>query len=563
VSQGARRAHALALLATALAGALVLGWNLGDRYLWQDEAATAVLAERMLRFGRPLGWDGRNLVTMDFLLPEELASTSRWAGSADAALRHYVERGDFKPDTTWIGQPWGQFALTAASFQAFGRGTLQARLPFAACGVLALVLLHHLARRRLGALAAAVATALLLCNVFWILHTRQCRYYAASGLPLLAALAGHLRWRAGGRGGATLFVAAAFALFQIDFGTFWPVLGVFAGDALLFPPRGRRRALALLAALLACVAPFALYYEIGGRLQETALPFGVGLVGTAFLLNQYELPFLALPAVAWLAWRERRAGRAEAARLVALALALVLVLLAWVPLVAPLVFHRYVVAMTPLAALALGFALARGAQLLLRRRSARAAAALAAAALLAASPLASNAFSVWIPRSFRHAWHVGEDLGGWLRPELAQAWLEISGRAPDPNRDAIELLRPRLAPGEEILVSYEDVPFMFYLDQPIRGGIGSFRVLADDGRPPRFAVLRRVPWVDWPVYQRALERQRWRPLPVGTPDVPISNSPDPTHRYFPRPPGHRLLQVLERVAPEPPAPGARAPTDTE
>jgi predicted membrane-bound mannosyltransferase len=34
--------------------AILLFWGLSDRYLWQDEAATAVLSARLLKFGRPL-----------------------------------------------------------------------------------------------------------------------------------------------------------------------------------------------------------------------------------------------------------------------------------------------------------------------------------------------------------------------------------------------------------------------------------------------------------------------------------------------------------------------------
>ena len=39
-------------------GALLLFWGLSDKYLWQDEAATAVLAERLVKYGSPLAYDG-------------------------------------------------------------------------------------------------------------------------------------------------------------------------------------------------------------------------------------------------------------------------------------------------------------------------------------------------------------------------------------------------------------------------------------------------------------------------------------------------------------------------
>ena len=48
-----------------------------------------------------------------------------------------------------------------------------------------------------------------------------------------------------------------------------------------------------------------------------------------------------------------------------------------------------------------------------------------------------------------------------LRPELAVAWREIFSSRPDPNCALVEWLRPRLRPGDEILVNYEDIPLMF------------------------------------------------------------------------------------------------------
>ena len=54
--------------------ALLLLWGLGNSYLWQDEAATAVLAQRTLRYGRPLAYDGVNLITIDHFAAESSAA---------------------------------------------------------------------------------------------------------------------------------------------------------------------------------------------------------------------------------------------------------------------------------------------------------------------------------------------------------------------------------------------------------------------------------------------------------------------------------------------------------
>ena len=539
------RRHA-ALLVVILAGCAVLLWKLDARYLWQDEAAAAVMGERMMRYGKPLGYDGRNLITMDYLLSEEMRAVVERTRGADRAIRFYVERGDFREDTAWIGQPWGQFLLAGLSLRLLGHGTLQARLPFALAGVLTVVLLHRLVRRRFGdPTMAAIAVGLLLANVFWVLHARQCRYYAGASLFLLATVIAYLRWSGGARFGAASFVAAGWCLFQFDFGTFWPVLGVLGADALLFRRRSlRATAIALGGALLA-VAPWAFYYELWGRLKVTSVPGRVRLIVTLFNVNQFELPLLFVPLIVWLAWRSKREER----QLVGVSLAILIALLVWVPIVAPHPYHRYVVAATPLCTLLLAFAIVRGTALVMTRPGPpRTLVAVCLAGVLAVSPIASDAVSLWIRPSFLMPLH---DPGRLLRGELAPAWHELSGRAPDPNRTVIEFLRPLLHPEDEILVTYEDAPFMFYTEQRIRGGIPAFRVADRRGEPPRFAVVRRsAVFLDWGAFRRELGFHRWQQLPVAAPDVPFGNSPDPSHRFFPRPREFPDLMVLERITEE-------------
>ena len=105
----------------AIAGvaAILLFWGLTDKYLWQDEAATAVLATRLLKFGRPLAYDGVNLITVDIPYKEAMIR----AADPKAAVDYYARSGQFRPDTTWTWHPWGPFAVAAVSFKALGQST--------------------------------------------------------------------------------------------------------------------------------------------------------------------------------------------------------------------------------------------------------------------------------------------------------------------------------------------------------------------------------------------------------------------------------------------------------
>ena len=188
----------------------------------------------MLKSGRPLAYDGVNLVTTDHFDAEDQATIDQRTGNPLTTVDYYVRRGDYKPDTTWKWQPWGQFLVAAAGIATLGQTTIGARLPFALAGFATVLLFYRLVRKYCDSLPmAAMAALLLLANAYWILHARQCRYYSLSSLFLVVTLSCYARWQSGGRFGAATFVAAAWCWFQVDYGTVWPVLGVIFLDAFL------------------------------------------------------------------------------------------------------------------------------------------------------------------------------------------------------------------------------------------------------------------------------------------------------------------------------------------
>lgn len=165
---------------------ILLFWRLGDVYLWQDEANTAVLAVRMLKYGKPLAYDGVNLLTNDNFGAENRETIGERTGNAKAGVEYIVRRGDLKADTAWIYHPWGQFLVAAGSIYLLGQTTVAARIPFALAGLATVFLLYRLARSATGdRRVALLSIAFLGMNAYWILHSRQSRYYALSSLCLL------------------------------------------------------------------------------------------------------------------------------------------------------------------------------------------------------------------------------------------------------------------------------------------------------------------------------------------------------------------------------------------
>jgi 4-amino-4-deoxy-L-arabinose transferase-like glycosyltransferase len=135
-------------------GALLIFAGLSQRYLWDDEAETALLAERVLQFGVPLAWDGSSLVSQE-------------CGQ------------DYDQNYVWRQTPWLPIYVAAASFKLFGVSTFAARLPFALLGLLSVPSMYLLARRVFNDWTTAhLAAASLLFSVPFLLHVRQCRYYS-------------------------------------------------------------------------------------------------------------------------------------------------------------------------------------------------------------------------------------------------------------------------------------------------------------------------------------------------------------------------------------------------
>jgi len=168
---------------------LLLFPRLGEIYLWQDEAETAMIGRAILEHGYPLATVGRNIITDQ---PGQV---------------------DLNSAGVWIYTPWLPGYVAALSFALFGASTWSARLPFAllAWGILFVQYgaLRDVTRdRRLSRLA----TVFILGSVPFLLHARQCRYYMLLLLFTLLHLWGYMRLSRRKAGGMGLFLAGGIGL---------------------------------------------------------------------------------------------------------------------------------------------------------------------------------------------------------------------------------------------------------------------------------------------------------------------------------------------------------------
>ncbi|MFH1995464.1 MAG: hypothetical protein ABIJ27_00525, partial [Candidatus Omnitrophota bacterium] len=142
--------------------------NIGYPLLWNDEAETAMFAERILRYGYPKIHDGKNEI-FTATIPIESCT-------------------DPKSDA-YIGTVWGHFyfsvigALPARNTDDIYAKTAFLRIPFALIGILglaviALMVLPLWSGNRTSQLLFLVLFALFeIISISLILHLRQVRYY--------------------------------------------------------------------------------------------------------------------------------------------------------------------------------------------------------------------------------------------------------------------------------------------------------------------------------------------------------------------------------------------------
>jgi 4-amino-4-deoxy-L-arabinose transferase-like glycosyltransferase len=146
--------HRIFLLVIICGSLYLLLANLGNQYLWQDEAQTALVSKTILSDGVPHGYDGKNYFS------QELGA----------------EYGD---NYIWRWHTWLPLYVLAGFYKIFGISTFVSRLPFALFGF-GTVLLTYLFAKELwsGTRVPTIAAALLAICVPFLLLCRQCRYYS-------------------------------------------------------------------------------------------------------------------------------------------------------------------------------------------------------------------------------------------------------------------------------------------------------------------------------------------------------------------------------------------------
>lgn len=515
------RAHGVAAprIAAALLvlGAILIFANLGNRYLWEDETETALLARSILVHGIPKAFDGKNLIS------QELGR-------------------DYDANYVWRWTPWLEKYVAALSFAALGEGTWSARAPFAVVGVLSLLSAYLLALRIFkDSWLALLSLAFLTFSVPFLLHARQCRYYSLAVLGSIWSLYFFFSLIERKRWAIPAFVVAMSVVFHSNYVSF---LGMTVALGVCLPLLGRRRDFLLRGALalalpIAVNFPWILFFNIVGKSGEAERLYSpwTNLSKYYFSINQFSFPLLALLFFfLLLALRPRRRTRVALPELrpFLFLLAFAAVFVGFISL-APWSFFRYLVGLLPVFAILQAYICRT-----LWAWNRVGACAITFVLLftgvvhtISASPVENPFFEMIVTEEHSKPFVIGFPLYNYL--------YEITHDFDGPIEGIVELLRAQAKPNDRVFISYGDLPLKFYTDLEVKGG--------STGEDPT-----KWGWPDWifireffrpadrPAMLADLERQRewllqiprtaYRQIDAGLVDTYWENIPEPAYHRF-------------------------------
>ncbi len=520
-------------------------YGLGNTYLWQDEAQTALLGRSVLIHGVPMVGEG--------------------AESLSAVLGKDAGIGGVYFQIAWL-----QAYVEAASLGLFGESSWSARLPFAITGWLCIPLAAW-AMRVAGStvLAARIAALSIALSVPFIIISRQARYYAMTAAIVLvttgayAALMRAVKSPQRRTDAAASAFAFAFAasLLVVSFDiTAIGVLGAIACHWLLSARSNDDRwsATFWLAWALPCVvlaAWLAASLTAASRADNaglTAIP-GRLQYATTYYLGQINSHIVPLPVLLLLmllrrgAPNDRKAEADDSRRAAALLAAVALGGLAGT-LLSPHRFFRYIVPVFPvlLALSAIGIAALWSLGQRMR----------IGAAVLLAALVSTNVLFVW-----SHAGLEGVARATGLvtvrerafhaRVPMADLISELRDPPRGPVAATIEYLLQHAGPRDVVVAAYGDLPLKFHTPLQVYGGetgeLPPPDVVPQWIWPRALKVYSEVrPVTDW--IGRELESGRYWRVELQAIDRRWENREDPETHIFsnPGPPGPRVVLYRAR-----------------
>ena len=516
----------LAILAVA---AFLFFFHLDQRPFWQDEAETACLAKNVVETGLPYAFNGVNYISQ--------------------------ENGrEFNADYLWRWSPWGQIYLTAAAFYLLGANTFAGRLPFAIFGLLDVVFLYLLIKRKFNDERwACLAASLLASSVLFILYSRQCRYYSVVAFLIIATLYFfRSNWQTK-FGPFCLLVLSLGLLFHTNYLVFGSFLVPFLVAAMITYPQElpiTRTLMAALAIGILLIPGIMLFqfYNQAALLPHNDLLYRVYKYFTSYFAELFQF-MVPLPICIYLLWRwgylHKCKVPSDPKDKFIFFVSLIVVGNILMLLLVPQREHRYLIHLYPLAAIIVGWTVGKAYNY--QKFS---------GVLLGVLLIFTNWMNLipmnWLGITNRLS-HNDFEMLTYPNIPMKQFLTELFSDYPDVNQNLIDFFNSHAQPGEVILVSYGDLPLQFYTPFQVTGSL--------QGRLP----LDSPDWVVKRIYTRYgrgyylnksedyilrhLDLSKdYQKISLRFPDDFFGNRPDPYYHRFVAPEWIPRLAVYRKKA---------------
>ncbi|MCX6375987.1 MAG: glycosyltransferase family 39 protein [Armatimonadetes bacterium] len=491
-----------------IAASLMILLNLGNQYLWQDEAQTACIAKTILTHVIPLGSDGTNTFTQEY-------------------------GAEYGKDFVWRWHTWLSFYVLALFFKLFGTSNFVCRLPFALFGIGSVLMGYYLGKALWGTRRAAVLTvALLLLSVPFLLLLRQCRSYSMAIFFSMWGLYAYLQLLERRKYAGVAFALAAILLFQSYHIYYGALVAAVIVHAALFH-RDRLRTVLLVSIITALInlpwiiwlagAKFSasLSYKAKAAVLKRHHVSQLSWFGRVFLMLGYRhifpIPLLSVPMLVtgfnWI--KGRRFPRPEARmwnRVTLLVLFIAINLLA-VTMLSPYPLFRYLAPIIP------------------------------ACWLLAA---------LMLERAMRVHWSIGIVVLALLAfmGTTADYFYEITHDYDGPVEGTVKYLRAHAREGDIVVCSHEEMPLKFYTNLRVIGGL-NLEDLSPALNAKWVAWRTNCAWTDRRTVmfmQKNVPMSKYRAIVLqGYPDIVFENREEPGRHLFRTATNAKPVLIYERV----------------
>jgi len=458
--------------------------NLGNQYLWQDEAQTALVSKTILTYGVPRGYDGKN-------------SFSQQTGD---------EYGD---NYIWRWHTWLPFYVLAGFYKIFGVSTFVSRLPFALFGFGTVMVTYFFAKELWSdSRIPLIAAGLLAISVPFLLLCRQCRYYSAAMFFSVLSLYAYVLLHRKKYATLILFVSSTLLFHSQHF----YVAVLFAAILLHACIFRRDRLITLLVVIVVTMlinAPWLIWLSGMKYHQQQYNMFDflsvVGFIRTYCVdVTRYVFPLwlLAVLLIVALAGRLKTKGSCsqtlqswEKVLLLVFFVAFNIIIIASI---APAPFFRYIAPSIPPLIILIAVIIDAAARVHFMIAA-------AVVVLLLAT--------------------------GQLKDFLYEITHDFNG----PIEGIVRYLNERGSPDDIVAITYGDMPLKFYTNMRVIGGLTGEDL--EPAKNARWVIVRKytICSEDTKVKKYLLnniEWHRYRRIVLDCPDTPWENKEDPDKHYF-------------------------------